>query len=168
MEAPLAAVGLTAARVLEYKEGKRCSFWFVRAEKLRAFSGTTPPRLQELRRRHPDWLEQRTISFHDGYGGAYIESTLIVSHVWEEPSEPDRQGAQFTAVQAHLRAHLSIVWVWYDHWCMPQGEDKEDWEDVEFTVMLPNINLLYLFCAVLILQDRSYMSRFWVSEHQSA
>ena len=27
--------------------------------------------------------------------------------------------------------------------------------------MLPNINLLYLFCSVLILLDGSYMSRFW-------
>ena len=27
--------------------------------------------------------------------------------------------------------------------------------------MLPNINLLYLFCGVLILLDLSYMSRFW-------
>ena len=28
-------------------------------------------------------------------------------------------------------------------------------------MMLPNINLLYLFCRVLILLDGSYMSRFW-------
>ena len=28
--------------------------------------------------------------------------------------------------------------------------------------MLPNINLLYLFCGVLILQDLTYMGRFWV------
>ena len=45
---------------------------------------------------------------------------------------------------------------------MPQGRGKADWEGAEFAVMLPNINLLYLFCSVLILQDRSYMSRFWV------
>jgi hypothetical protein len=44
---------------------------------------------------------------------------------------------------------------------MPQGEDKADWEAVEFSVMLPNINLLYLFCSVLILADRQYMGRFW-------
>ena len=45
---------------------------------------------------------------------------------------------------------------------MPQGRNKTGEEDVEFQVMLPNINLLYLFCSVLVLLDRSYMSRFWV------
>ena len=44
---------------------------------------------------------------------------------------------------------------------MPQGRDKADTDEAEFTVMLPNINLLYLFCSVLILLDGSYMSRFW-------
>ena len=45
---------------------------------------------------------------------------------------------------------------------MPQGKDKEGWESAEFKVMLPNINLLYLFCGVLVLADLSYVSRFWV------
>ena len=44
---------------------------------------------------------------------------------------------------------------------MPQGRDKEEWEDAEFAVMLPNINLRYLFCSVFILADLSYVSRFW-------
>ena len=43
---------------------------------------------------------------------------------------------------------------------MPQG-DKEPWELVAFKVMLHNINLLYLFCGVLVLADLSYVSRFW-------
>ena len=43
---------------------------------------------------------------------------------------------------------------------MPQGE-KEAWELVAFKVMLRNINLLYLFCGVLVLADLSYVSRFW-------
>ena len=47
------------------------------------------------------------------------------------------------------------------YWSMPQGSDKSDPELIEFQVMLPNINLLYLFCDVLILLDMSYMSRFW-------
>ena len=34
-------------------------------------------------------------------------------------------------------------------------------EHAEFTAMLPNINLLYLGCSVLLLADRSYLSRFW-------
>ena len=113
IEQPLAAVGLTAARVLEYKEGKRCSFWFVNAEKLRSFTGTTPPMLQELRRSHPDWLEQRTIDFADGAAGKYVRDTLVVSHCWEDPAQPDGQGVQFATLKHHLIANTSIKWVWY-------------------------------------------------------
>ena len=40
---------------------------------------------------------------------------------------------------------------------MPQGKDKAEVEDIEFSVMLPNINLLFLFCSVLILLDGSFM-----------
>ena len=47
------------------------------------------------------------------------------------------------------------------YWSMPQGASKSGSELVEFQVMLPNINLLYLFCDVLILLDLSYLSRFW-------
>ena len=32
---------------------------------------------------------------------------------------------------------------------------------IAFKVMLRNINLLYLFCGVLVLADLSYVSRFW-------
>ena len=28
-------------------------------------------------------------------------------------------------------------------------------------VMLPNVNLLYLFCRVLVLLDPMYLGRFW-------
>ena len=44
---------------------------------------------------------------------------------------------------------------------MPQGTNKSESEVVEFQVMLPNINLLYLFCDVLIVLDMTYMGRFW-------
>ena len=47
------------------------------------------------------------------------------------------------------------------YWSMPQGNDKTASEQADFDVMLPNINLLYLFCSVLILADLSYVSRFW-------
>ena len=161
LEPPLAKVGLTTALVLDYKEGKRCSFWFIRAAKLRDFSGTTPPRMQELRRNHPDWLEQRKISFTDGHAEHYVSNTLVISHRWEEPAEPDSSGVQFSAIKQHLLANEAIEWVWFDFWSMPQGRNKTEVEDIEFTTMLPNINLLYLFCSVLILLDGSYMSRFW-------
>lgn len=43
---------------------------------------------------------------------------------------------------------------------MLQGERSKE-EDIDFKAMLQNMNLLYLSCSVLILQDNSYMSRFW-------
>ena len=160
-EVEMAKVGLTSTLVLDYQKGKRCSFWFIRAAKLRSFSGKTPPRMQELRRDHPDWLEQREISFADGYAGHYVSNTLVISHRWEDSVEPDGDGVQFSAIKEHLLANEAIEWVWFDFWSMPQGRDKAEVENIEFTMMLPNINLLYLFCSVLILLDGSYMSRFW-------
>lgn len=43
---------------------------------------------------------------------------------------------------------------------MPQGK-KTPPEKIRFKRMLQNINLLYLGSSVLILQELSYMSRFW-------
>ena len=103
LEPPLAKVGLTTALVLDYKEGKRCSFWFIRAAKLRDFSGTTPPRMQELRRNHPDWLEQRKISFTDGHAEHYVSNTLVISHCWEDSEQPDGEGVQFAAIKKPTR-----------------------------------------------------------------
>ena len=92
----MAKVGLTAARVAECSRGRRCPFWFVRADRVRAFSGVTLPRLQDLRRDHPEWLEQRTISFADGCDGAFARGAfLVVSHRWEQAAAPDQQGVQF-------------------------------------------------------------------------
>jgi len=160
VEAPLALVGLNAGLVLEYAEGKACSFFFLHAEKLRAFEGTSLPKLQDIRRDYPYLLEQRVISFIDGCKGKYKGEVLAVSHCWEAKDEPDKEGAQFAALQQHLVDNPEIKLVWIDYSGMPQGK-KSDWEDCEFTVMLPNINLLYLFCSVLVILDRQYMGRFW-------
>ena len=160
-DAALAKVGLTRDLMQDYEKGERCSFWFIRAAKLRNFSGKTPPRMQELRRDQPDWLEQREVSFTDGHAGHYVSNTLVISHCWEDQTEPDCSGVQFSAVKRHLLANEAIEWVWFDFWSMPQGRSKTEVENIEFTTMLPNINLLYLFCSVLILLDGSYMSRFW-------
>jgi hypothetical protein len=46
---------------------------------------------------------------------------------------------------------------------MPQAPNKSALDKMEQKVMLPNINLLYLFGQVLVLLDISYMSRFWTS-----
>ena len=44
---------------------------------------------------------------------------------------------------------------------MPQGPDKTAVKKIDFKRMLMNVNLLYLGSSVLILQELSYMSRFW-------
>jgi hypothetical protein len=90
IEEPLRAVGITTEDVLAFREGRHCAFWFVRADRLRSFTGTTPPRLQDLRRDHPDWLEQRTISFADGYAGEFVGSTLVVSQCGRSDPNPQR------------------------------------------------------------------------------
>ena len=43
---------------------------------------------------------------------------------------------------------------------MPQGK-KSPAERVHFENMLHNVNLLYLGLRVLILLDKTYVSRFW-------
>jgi hypothetical protein len=44
--------------------------------------------------------------------------------------------------------------------CLAQGV-RSPADKAEFRIMLPNINMLYLGCTVLVMMDRSYMSRFW-------
>ena len=113
-EEPLAKAGISGADVLAYKEGLRCKFWFVRADKLRTFEGTTPQKLQVLLHDHPDWLELRTVTFSDGIAGMYAQSYLVVSHRWEKPGAPDEMGVQFAETKAHLLANEAIEWVWFE------------------------------------------------------
>jgi len=112
---------------------------------------------------NPSWLVQREISFAEGMAGKYRSKVLVVSHRWETPGEPDGENAQHREIVAYLRAHPNIELVWYDYWCMPQEPNRTKLEKLMFKCMLPNINLLYLFAAVLVLLDMSYMSRFWTS-----
>ena len=70
--------------------------------------------MQELRRNHPNWLEQRVISFADGYAGRYVSNTLVISHRWEDPLAPDGKGVKFKATKEHLLANQAIKWVRYD------------------------------------------------------
>ena len=141
-------------------EGMECSFWFVHADSLRRAWTPSLPMMQTLRTQEPHRLVQKTIGFVEGISGAY-KNILVVSHRWETPTDPDPTGAQALAVQAYLKAHPEIDAVWFDFSSMPQGAKKTQRESAEFKEMLPNINLLYLTCSVLILMDRTYMSRFW-------
>ena len=37
VEEPLLRVGLTAKLVVEFKDSQRCTFWFIRADRIREF-----------------------------------------------------------------------------------------------------------------------------------
>jgi len=117
--------------------------------------------LQDLRNDKPDWISSETITFEGVIKARYRGEYLAVSHRWEERNEPDPQLVQLAALQKYLLDHPRITRVFYDLMCLPQGPDRTPRDKAEFQTMLPNINLLYLGCTVLILMDRSYMSRFW-------
>ena len=117
--------------------------------------------MQVIQRRHPSWLVVEDVSLSDACRRARATDVLAVSHRWDEPSAPDPSGVQLGAIRAHLRAHPQIKRVWLDYCCMPQGHERTDSEQLAFGLMLRNINLLYLGCSVLLLADRSYLSRFW-------
>jgi hypothetical protein len=136
-----------------------CRFFFVDAERLKAFEGKTMPHYQELLRSHPGLLVPRVITFAEACAGT-LTDILTVSHRWMAPHDPDADGTQLRATQAHLKAHPETKWVWYDAWCMPQGQRTEA-EIVEFKATLKEVNILYLGTRVLIILDLSYLSRFW-------
>ena len=73
-----------------------------------------------------------------------------------------KNGVQWKELLKYLKEKEEIEHVFVDYCCVPQGE-KNRLEVQEFSMMLANINLLYLGSTVLILLDQSYMSRFWVS-----
>ena len=79
---------------------------------------------------------------------------------WETAAAPDPDGIQLEKIQAYLREHTRIKWVWYDYACLPQGQRTAE-ESAIFKRMLNAVNMLYLGCSVLLLVDSSYPSRFW-------
>ena len=142
------------------KELIACHINFVDAGKIRSCTLTSLPSLQQLRVKYSSWLHIRHISFEAVCRGEYREEYLSVSHRWEDPHSPDPSGAQFKEIKSYLKENLKIKFVFFD-WCsLPQGE-RTAGEQYEFRATLPNINMLYLGTQVLILLDRSYLSRFW-------
>ena len=109
--------------------------------------------------------EAQGIAFGDGINVFRIKDILFVSHRWEEPGRPDVNGVQLEAIQAYLKDHEEIKWIWFDYSSMPQkigGIDKRTREEkAEFQLMLKCVTDLYLTAQVLILLDGSYASRFW-------
>ena len=91
----------------------------------------------------------------------HARTALVISHRWESRAAPDLSGERLRAVQEYLRRHSDVKLIWYDYWCLPQGNDKTLAEEYLFTKTLPHINLLYLGMSVLVLLDSSFFGRFW-------
>ena len=148
--------------------------------------------LQELRFTKPDWIVSKLITFKEALSGAYASEYLSLSYRWEtkvrlrtdlntlnalplkltrlsarlatSQEHPDPDAVQLRVLQAHLRSHTTVRFVFVDYMCLAQGKRLPK-DKAEFKMMLPNINLLYLGTSVLVLMfDKTYMERFWVRQ----
>ena len=147
---------------LKVKEPDCCVFWFASRRHILESTDKSLPSFQELKARN-GFLHQHTITRTGAFKATYTSSFLAVSHRWlgvGKSSPPDEDGTQLEAIRAFLCDNPAVQWVWFDYWCMPQGQ-RSAAENAEFKHMLTHANLLYLGCSVLILLDLSYVSRFW-------
>ena len=116
--------------VLSPHYGKGCSFTFLLAERLREEYKKPEARraykqlpvLQDLRRRHPDWLVEAVVDVSDISSGRLARRVLTVSHRWEEKLLPDPSGDQLHAIGAALCSphYEEVALVWIDFCCLPQ------------------------------------------------
>ena len=155
-----------------------CTFTFVKAEMLRKADSATLPMfemLQELEKKPPpEWTVQKTITFDGIVSSEYEKEYLALSYRWEDATgqptdHPDPRRVQLDALQAYLNSNegQAIKYVFVDFMCLYQ--DKGSFagklmpkQKAQFKSLLPNINMLYLACTVLIIMfDDTYMKRFW-------
>ena len=156
----LELLGPMRAAERQRREASATSFYFLHASKVRNCSMERLPKLQELKRTHPDWIVKKPVDMTSSLLGDYRENMLGTSHRWEHPDEPDTKGKQLAALKRYLDDHPEIEYVWSDFPCMPQKPRSPEDED-EFAEMLSNVNVIFLGMQVLILLDMSYVSRFW-------
>ena len=98
-----------------------------------------------------------------------------VRRVWigEKEKRTMRSTSDLPSTSRRLWANLSCALLAHatcslqhaaDYCCMPQKTEtntRSDTDKQTFQLMLKNVNLLFLGIGVLILTDRSYLSRFW-------
>ncbi len=147
------------------------TFYFLSRAAVLSATATQLKRMQELR--DSKLLEKMAVDLNEAFQGkGLIRDVLFVSHRWEDCATPDETGAQLAALQAHLRAHPEVQYVWFDYACMPQRsesahrsgtDDRTPAEKAEFDLMLSAIADLYLTAKVLILLDTMYRTRFWTT-----
>ena len=156
----LELLGPMRAAERQRREASATSFYFLHASKVRNCSMKRLPKLQDLKRTHPNWIVKKPVDMTSSLLGDYRENMLATSHRWEHPDEPDTKGKQLAALKRYLDDHPEIEYVWFDFPCMPQKPRSPEDED-EFAEMLSNVNVIFLGMRVLVLLDISYMSRFW-------
>ena len=114
-----------------------------------------------------DWHETLTVSFEEACRGAYRNEFLAVTHRWEATHQPDPTGDQAVGLQAHLKAHPEIQYVFFDYSCLPQNlvsgslDSRSAMEQQVATLTRNNIMSIYLGFSVLILMDDVTPTRFW-------
>ena len=75
-----------------------CTFYFVRADFLRDQTGRAPlPKFQEIRRRFPGAMTERSISMSDVVRRTHVHDILTVSHRWLTSEASDPEGVQLTS-----------------------------------------------------------------------
>ena len=123
-----------------------CTFWMIKADFLRTFSGKVLPFLQELRAAHPSALVEVAISYEEVVRGTHVEETLSVSHRWMEPTQPDPDGEQLKAIKTFLNSSdgKRIKLVWIDGGSMPQhqpaiGLTRSEQDTTAFQLMLSQV-----------------------------
>jgi len=131
-------------------------FYFVKREVILSATGPLPEFRELLR-------QDAVVPVHTSVSDLFErkKELLAVSHRWETPEHPDPHGSQ----QEHIKKFLmgtgsEVQWIWFDYWCLPQGERNES-EKALFKATLKHMNALYMFLPTLLLVDRQYSGRFW-------
>ena len=88
---PTTASAAASSSVLDTSvdETASCTFYVIKAAWLRKYSGTKLPFLQELRDKHPEALEQITITYGEVVCGKHVREVLSVSHRWMKADDPE-------------------------------------------------------------------------------
>jgi len=169
----LAAARVKLANAREVQQladrGTSCPFVWLDADALRDSVEEMPVLMpfQALLIEHPEWLHTEVITLEDACRRTHAHDHCAISHRWDERETPDPSGVQLEAIRTFLIERQHIKRVWIDYCCMPQASEatheRTEEERQLFSLMLKNCNLLFLGVGVLILTDRSYLSRFWCS-----
>ena len=127
-------------------------FNFILADKIRNVTSLSQlahqtaglPRYQDIVRKKPDWITRIAVSPIDACRHSLKRIFLTVSHCWESKAAPDPQGEQLKSVVSYLAMHPTIEYVWFDYWCLPQGQLTTK-ENAELDATVPHVRACPVF-----------------------